>query len=532
MTHSGTEKIMVWFWPTEKERWASPLALSETQAHVGLPAFDTRSRELYETALPRGVLLPRFVPDRPAENYWMPPHELLQHAYAPGQIILGKLAGQFLGHLDDRPMVTIASARSGKTSTVLEPNLYLYPGSELVLDPKCELAPTAPLRRALGHSVHVLDPFGQSDEPSAAFNALDELDPESPTVVDDARSITHALVPDSGDARSQHWNDSARTLLLGIILLTLTLPPNERNLVTVRELLALTYPRLQHAVKAAMRAAKERKRDEEVYKDYYDEHRLAVQTFLRTMSRQGRRFGGILAATGNRFLGTPQSERGSIFSTAAVNTDFLDSLPLRDISTRSDFRLADLRGARPTTIYLCLPVGRMESHYRWLRLVVQLACIALERMGTYPRERAPILFMMEEFATLGHMEIMERAAAYFPGFGVKLWVVLQNITQLTRYYQSSWSTFLGNAGLIQCFANGDEETLDYISRRLARLIEPFELRTAFARLRFTQLLMMEGESPAAAIRLEHEDVAAIREDALRRARAMFQYARLPALPPR
>jgi len=521
---------MVWFWKTERERWASPLALSQTEMHVGLPALDARGRELYETALPRGVRVPRFVPDRPPLNYWMPPAELLRHAYAPGQIVLGKLAGQFLGHLDDRPQVTIAAARSGKTSTVLEPNLYLYPGSMLVLDPKGELAPTARFRRLLGHRVHVLDPFGQSGEPSAAFNALDELDPDSRTVVDDAKSITHALVPDTGDARSQHWNDSARTLLLGIILLTLTLPESERNLVTVRELLALTYPRLQHAVKAAVRTARERTRDEEVYKEYYDEHRVAVQTLLRTMSGQGSRFGGILAATGNRFLGTPQTERGSIFSTAAVNTDFLDSLPLRDISTHSDFRLRDLRSERPTSIYLCLAVGRMESHFRWLRLVVQLACIALERMGTYPRDRAPILFMMEEFATLGHMAIMERAAAYFPGFGVKLWVILQNLGQLTENYKNS-EIFLANAGLIQCFSNGDEETLGYIARRLAGLIQPFELRTAFSRRNFTQLLMMEGEPPAAALRLEHEDVAAIRAQIVRHAGAGLRHRPL-ALPSR
>lgn len=497
---------MSWFWKTERQRWAAPLVLSETERHVGLPALDSRARDLYETVLPRGVRVPRFTPDRAPLNYWMPPHELLQHAYVPGQIILGKMAGQLLGHLDDRPQVTVAAARSGKTSTILEPNLYLYPGAMLVLDPKGELAPTARVRRLLGHRVHVLDPFEQSGQPSASFNVLDELDPDSWTVVDDAKAITHALIVDNGDARSQHWNDSARALLLALILLTLTLLESERNLVTVRELLALTYPRLTHAVKAAMRA-KERKLDD----DYYDEHRLAVQTLLRTMSRAGNRFGGILAATGNRFLGTPQTERGSIFSTAAAQTDFLDSLPLRRISLRSDFRLADLRFDPPTSIYLCLPVGRMESHYRWLRLVVQMACIALERLGTYPRGRAPILFMMEEFATLGHMEIMERAAAYFPGFGIKLWAVLQDITQLTRYYQSGWETFLGNAGLIQCFANGDEETLGYIARRLARLIEPFELRTAFSRGRFTQLLMMEGEPPAAALRLEHEDVTAIGE---------------------
>ncbi len=138
---------------------------------------------------------------------------------------------------------------------------------------------------------------------------------------------------------------------------------------------------------------------------------------------------------GNRFLSTPPSERGSIFSTAAAQSDFLDSLPLRQISRRSDFRLGWLRSGRPTTIYLCLPVGRMESHYRWLRLIVQMACTVLEQMGTYPRDKPPILFMMEEFVTLGHMEIMERAAAYFPGFRSELWAILQDATQLHRYYK-------------------------------------------------------------------------------------------------
>ena len=47
---------------------------------------------------------------------------------------------------------------------------------------------------------------------------------------------------------------------------------------------------------------------------------------------------------------------------------------------------------------------------------------------------------------------------------------------------------------------------DYIARRLEQLIEPFELRTAFSRQRFTQLLMMEGEPPAAAVRLDMQDV--------------------------
>jgi type IV secretion system protein VirD4 len=495
---------MIWPFLTEREKWASRYTTGLAREQLGLPALDARGRALYETGLPRGVMLPRFTPDRARVNYWMAPSELMRHVYRPGQIMLGKLGGRYLGHLDDRPMVTIAGARAGKTSTILEPNIYLYPGSILGLDPKCDLARTAILRRALGHDVYILDPFGESGVPSAMFNALDEINPRSPNVIDDALEITHALIVDDGDGRSRHWNDSARTLLLGIILLTLTLPQSDRNLVTVRDLLSLTYPKLVDAVQAA------RIKSDPIDQQFFDENKVATGTLLRAMSKAGTRFGGILASIGRRFLATPHTELGSIFSTAAAQTDFLQSMPLREISRRSDFRLGCLRSDRPTTILLCLPVGRMQSHYRWLRLIVQLACTVLERMGPYPRGRTPILFMMEEFATLGHMEIMERAAAYFPGFGIKLWAIIQDISQLTRYYQQTHDTFLGNSGLIQCFANGDEPTLSYISRRLERLIEPFELRTAFSRDGYGQLLMMEGRPPAAAVRLEHADVMKIR----------------------
>jgi len=40
---------------------------------------------------------------------------------------------------------------------------------------------------------------------------------------------------------------------------------------------------------------------------------------------------------------------------------------------------------------------------------------------------APMLFLLEEFHSLGHMAVVEKAAGYAAGFGVKLWAVLQDI---------------------------------------------------------------------------------------------------------
>jgi hypothetical protein len=125
-------------------------------------------------------------------------------------------------------------------------------------------------------------------------------------------SITNALVPDDGDARSKHWNDSAPMLLVGLILLTLSLPPSERQLVTVRELLCLTYKPLALAAKAAaVRALAEASPEEK--KQYFDANAFAIRTLLNRMAAMGDRFGGIPAAIGSRFSQTPLTERGSIF---------------------------------------------------------------------------------------------------------------------------------------------------------------------------------------------------------------------------
>lgn len=509
------------FLRSEFEKWGEPLGQMYLRQYPGLPAMDQTTRRLYERLLPRGVLLSRLQQDRERVNYWMSPGELITtHRYQPGQLLIGKMGSSFLGHLDDRPMVTIAGARAGKSTTNIKPNLYLYPGSVVAIDPKEEHAGTAPFRRAMGHEVHVLRPF--SCEQSASFNPLAELDPRNPRVVDDVMSLTYALVPETdGGGNAKHFSDSARTLLFGLILLTLTLPEADRHLVTVRELLCLTYKPLANAARIAA-AKKLAEAPPEAKKEYFDAHRFALRILLNRLVALGDRFGGTAAAVGSRMLETPQTERGGIFSTAAVHTDFLDSLLLRKTLRRSDFNLADLRGDGPVTIFLCLPVGRMERHAPWLRMIIQLALTVLERFGEYPRNKPPILFLLDEFATLGRVRYLERSAAYFPSFGIKPWYILQNISQLKENYRSVWESFLGNAGLIQLFANGDQETIEYVARRLGKLAASFELQMAFAREHSSQLLLMQGKPAAAALRLEHHDVDLIRgrAEAVMRRRAL------------
>src|SRR5665809_20646 len=72
--------------------------------------------------------------------------------------------------------------------------------------------------------------------------------------------------------------------------------------------------------------------------------------------------------------------------------------------------LADLKGAQPMSVYLCLPGRHMGPCGRWLRLFVNLALQAMERTPAPLPQAGAVLFVLDEFATLGHMRQIEDAA--------------------------------------------------------------------------------------------------------------------------
>src|SRR5262249_4451157 len=122
----------------------------------------------------------------------------------------------------------------------------------------------------------------------------------------------------------------------------------------------------------------------------------------------------------------------------------------------------------------CLPAGRMATHAKWFRMVVTLAMLMCERIEIKPEP--PLLILLEEFPALGHMRPVEVAAGQIAGFGVRIWTVLQDLTQLQRHYAQSWETFMGNSGATVFFGNADNTTLEYVSKKLGTI--GFDVRRA------------------------------------------------------
>jgi type IV secretion system protein VirD4 len=242
--------------------------------------------------------------------------------------------GHPVGFTDDRHVMTIAGSRAGKGRSLIVPNMLMYEGSVLAIDPKGELARiTSRARAELGQRVVVLDPFGASLQACkteaqrealrarlGCYNPLDELDPASDTFVEDAMVIANALIKDSR-SNDRFWADSAKVLVHALILFVFTLPPEERNLCTVRDLLALKGARLTEAAKML-----EKKPD------------IALWIL---MQNTGDRFQGMVSSAGNTFGGMHDNGLSSVLSTARTETAFLDSPKLRETLTKSDFKLGE-----------------------------------------------------------------------------------------------------------------------------------------------------------------------------------------------
>lgn len=492
---------------------------------------------------------PHIRSDTPSAR-WMDASELADDFYThgAGKILLGRTkSGRLIGVDDNRHLVTIAGSRAGKSATSLMSNLLTWNGSMITIDPKGELATnTAEVRARMGQDVHILDPFGEVKGKAAqwrtTFNPFDELRAAHPdNIIDDAATIADAMiVSDAG--KNDHWTMAAKNLLRGLILFALHQRGGESSLNHVRGMVTSPMddeddkPRKTKAANFApfpwdFEPKRKRKR-----KAQKPASKPSLMFFLKAMmDTPDDVFDGVLSGVGGSMSGKPKGERGSIISTAIEQTAFLDSTPMRRHIGRSGLPSLRMLKYKPTSIYLVLPASRMATHYRWLRLILTQAMAAMEQEEN--RTGRPVLFILEEFPTLGYLRQIEAAAGLMAGYDVKLWTVMQDLSQIKALYPNSWETFIGNAGIVEAFGNTDATTLDYLSKQMGNtltiqkqkevlslkgiaggearerevitavpLLAPFEIAQRFAREENNKLILKAGKPPFQLDRIFWQDL--------------------------
>lgn len=322
-------------------------------------------------------------------------------------------------------ILTFAPTGSGKGVSAVIPNLLDYDGSAICIDPKGENAAiTARYRREMGQDVHLLDPWGLAEQGCSSFNPFDWLDGDADNLTDDAMMLADTLVMNE---RPDHWQQEATALIAGVIMYIAAHEPDERrNLMRLNHLLSLPADKFKALLKAMQ-----------------ESHIPAVQR------------------TGARFAGKAPNEASGVLSSAQSHLHFLESPYIAKVLGKADFDLLDLK-RKNMTLYLILPADKLNSHSRWLRLMISLMLAALTREKGGANK--PVLFLLDEFAALGELKMVETAMGLMRGYGVKLWPILQDLSQLKGSYPRSWESFVANAGVLQVFGTNDQGTAQYFSQ--------------------------------------------------------------------
>ncbi len=341
-----------------------------------------------------------------------------------------------------RHLLTVAPTRSGKGVASIVPNLLTYEGSVFVIDPKGENAMiTAPRRGrgdqargipGIGQSVFLVDPWNIAAADiglrPARFNPLDWIKADDPDAAENAFLLAEALVPAESAGEARFWDDEAKALLTGIILFVATSKTEgaNRHLGRVRDILLL---------------------DEDDFK-----------AVLTTMFKEPL---PVVSSTAARTASKDVKLRSNVMAAVQSHTHFLDSPRIRESLSASDFRFEDLR-TKPTTVYLILPADRLKTFDRWLRLLIQQA-ITVNARDISAKPEKPVLFLLDEMASLGRLSMVEQAYGLMAGFGMQLWGIVQDLSQLERIYGDGWQTFISNSGVIQYFGSRDKITAEYFS---------------------------------------------------------------------
>lgn len=392
----------------------------------------------------------------------------------------------------DRHLLTVAPTRSGKGVSSIIPNLLTYEGSAIVIDPKGENAMITSFRRGkgdqkkgisgMGQKVHIVDPWGITGLPISRFNPLDWLtyDLEG-NQSENASMLAEAMVPQSAGAREQFWDDEARSLLKGFLLWVAQgegedegikpiepeeTPETDKKEEPPAEGKTQNENEEEAAFTAMMAEAKEGARQPQPrtlgrVRDIISEGKHVQDAVFKAMLFSKNT---VIRSAASRTLSKEERLRSSVMATLQAHTDFLDSPRIRENLAVSDFFFEDLKKSK-MTVYLVLPADRLKTFNRWLRLLIQQA-ITINARNIDEKPPKPILFMLDEMAALGHLSMVEQAYSLMAGFGMQLWGIIQDVSQLESIYGKGWQTFIGNSGMIQYFGSRDVKTAEYFSKMI------------------------------------------------------------------
>ncbi|WP_430233739.1 type IV secretory system conjugative DNA transfer family protein [Nitrosomonas communis] len=317
----------------------------------------------------------------------------------------------YLKHSGPEHILCYAPTRSGKGVSLVVPSLLAWGESAVITDLKGELwSLTSGWRQQhANNKVIRFEPSATSG--SACWNPLDEVRIGTGYEVGDVQNLATLIVDPDGKGLNDHWQKTSQALLVGVILHVLYKAVSEQSQATLPQVDAiLSSP------------------DRDI-----SELWMEMMTFPHLEGNAHP----VVRASARDMMDRPEEEGGSVLSTAKSYLSlYRDPLVGRNIS-RSDFRIKDLMNYdHPVSLYIVTHPNdktRLRPLVRiLLNMIVRLLADKLDFNEGQPvaQYKHRLLLMLDEFPSLGKLEILQESLAFLAGYGIKAYIICQDINQL------------------------------------------------------------------------------------------------------
>src|SRR5436190_6129496 len=362
----------------------------------------------------------------------------------------------YLRHNGPEHVLAFAPTRSGKGVGLVIPTLLAWSESAVIYDSKGEnWAKTAGFRSQQGHLCFKFSPV--ENGASSRFNPLAEVRLFTPRDVSDAQNIADMIIRSGEDSpMERHWEDSAASLTTGMILHACYTAAAEDRVASLVDLAGhFTRPGVEFRETL----------NEMVSYPHDTEYRHGWRTSsgLQTATHP------VVSEKAQEMLDKESKELSGVLSTAKTALAlYSDPLVARNTAA-SDFTINDLvNDDRPASLYLVVPPSDKIRLRRLIRLMFTMVVNRLtERMafdGSEQRKnKHRLLFLIDEFPSLNRMEIFADALSYMAGYGLKAYLITQDIRQIVDAYGQNES-IVSNCHVRIAFAPNQVETAELLSK--------------------------------------------------------------------
>ncbi len=365
---------------------------------------------------------------------------------SPNGILVGKYKGDLVRLAGQQFVILAAPTRSGKGVGVVIPNLLDYQESMVVLDIKQEnYELTSGWRAGQGHEIYLFNPFAE-DRRSHRWNPLSYVSKDPAFRVSDLMSIAAMLYPDGSDDQ-KFWVSQARNAFMAFTL--------------------YLFEKWDHDEKKGLPLVL---RDKPTLGAVY---RLSsgdgsdIRQLYQWMSQQP-----FLSSNAQSAFANLLSQANETF--ASILGTFKEPLnawinPVLDAATSDDdFLLTDVRKKR-MTIYIGIQPNKLAES----RLIVNLFFSQLINQNTkeLPQNNKALkhqcLLLMDEFTSIGRVDIIASAVSYMAGYNIRLLPIIQSVAQLDAVYGKEVArTLITNHALQIVYAPREQQDANDYSEML------------------------------------------------------------------